>query len=52
MLKASILRREVFEAKYIPHAEVRPIPSIWGHMSPMNPDDQSFIDRALADALS
>jgi homoserine O-acetyltransferase/O-succinyltransferase len=41
-----------FEAKHIPHAEVRPIPSIWGHMSPMNPDDQSFIDRALADALS
>ena len=40
-----------FEAKHIPHAEVRPIPSIWGHMSPMNPDDQSFIDRALADAL-
>jgi len=39
------------EAKHIPHAEIRPIPTIWGHMSPMNPEDQPFIDRALADAL-
>jgi homoserine O-acetyltransferase/O-succinyltransferase len=39
------------EAKHIPHAELRPIPTIWGHMSPMNPEDQPFIDRALADAL-
>jgi homoserine O-acetyltransferase/O-succinyltransferase len=41
-----------YEAKHIPSAELRPIPTIWGHMSPMNPEDQPFIDKALADALS
>ena len=40
-----------FEAKHIPNAELRPIPTIWGHMSPINPTDQAFIDKALADAL-
>ena len=40
-----------YEAKHIPKAEMRPIPTIWGHMSPMNPEDQAFIDVALADAL-
>jgi homoserine O-acetyltransferase/O-succinyltransferase len=40
-----------YEAKHIPHVEVRPIPTIWGHMSPLNPEDRPFIDRALADAL-
>ena len=41
-----------YEAKHIPSAELRPIPTIWGHMSPMNPEDQPFIDKALVDALS
>jgi homoserine O-acetyltransferase/O-succinyltransferase len=41
-----------FEAEHIPHSEFRPIPTIWGHMSPLNPEDQPFIDRALADALN
>lgn len=41
-----------YEAKHIPNAELRPIPTLWGHMSPMNPEDQPFIDKALADALS
>jgi homoserine O-acetyltransferase len=40
-----------YEAKHIPNAELRPIPTIWGHMSPFNPEDRPFIDRALADAL-
>jgi homoserine O-acetyltransferase/O-succinyltransferase len=40
-----------FEAKHIPNAELRPIPTIWGHMSPINPADQAFIEKALADAL-
>jgi homoserine O-acetyltransferase len=40
-----------YEAKHIPQSEFRPIPTIWGHMSPMNPEDQAFIDVALADAL-
>jgi homoserine O-acetyltransferase/O-succinyltransferase len=29
-----------YEAKHMPNAELRPIPTIWGHMSPMNPEDQ------------
>ena len=40
-----------YEAKHIPNAELRPIPTVWGHMSPFNSQDQPFIDKALADAL-
>jgi homoserine O-acetyltransferase/O-succinyltransferase len=40
-----------YEAKHIPNAELRPIPTVWGHMSPFNSLDQPFIDKALADAL-
>jgi homoserine O-acetyltransferase len=39
------------EAERIPGAESRPIPTIWGHMAPFNPDDQAFIDRALSELL-
>jgi homoserine O-acetyltransferase/O-succinyltransferase len=39
------------EARFIPGAECRPIPSIWGHMTLWNPVDAPFIDRALNDAL-
>ena len=39
------------EAEVIPNAESRPIPTIWGHMAPVNPEDQAFIDRALHELL-
>jgi homoserine O-acetyltransferase len=38
------------EVQHMPHAELRPIPSIWGHMagSPgANPDDTAFVNQAL-----
>jgi homoserine O-acetyltransferase len=40
-----------YEASLIPGAESRPIPTIWGHLAPFNPDDQAFIDRALKELL-
>ncbi len=40
-----------YEAKHIPNAESRPIPGIWGHMAPFNPEDQQFIDAALRELL-
>lgn len=42
------------EVAKMPNAELRPIPSIWGHMAPfgVNQPDNLFIDRALADLLS
>ena len=43
------------EVRHMPHAECRPIPSIWGHMagSPgVNPDDTAFINRALQELLT
>jgi homoserine acetyltransferase len=39
------------EARQIPHAEARNIPSIWGHMALFNPEDQVFIDKALNELL-
>lgn len=41
-----------FEASHIPGGECRPVPTIWGHMCPLNPEDQSFIDTALSELLS
>ena len=37
----------------MPKAELRPIPSIWGHMAPFgaNPPDNEFIDAALKELL-
>ena len=40
-----------YEARHIPTAEARPIPGIWGHMAPFNPEDQAFIDTALRELL-
>ena len=42
------------EVRHMPNAELRPIPSIWGHMagSPgVNPVDTAFIDSALRELL-
>ena len=39
------------EVVRMPHAECRPIPSIWGHMTLWNPDDRPFIDAALRELL-
>jgi homoserine O-acetyltransferase len=40
-----------YEARHIPGAESRPIPTIWGHLAPFNPEDQKFIDGALRELL-
>jgi homoserine O-acetyltransferase len=40
-----------YEASCIPNAELRVIPTIWGHIAPFNPDDQAFIDGALSELL-
>lgn len=41
------------EVAHMPNAELRVIPSIWGHMAGggLNPADAAFIDRALSDLL-
>jgi homoserine O-acetyltransferase/O-succinyltransferase len=41
-----------YEASRIPNAELRVIPTIWGHLAPFYPEDQAFIDRALNDLLN
>ena len=43
-----------FEVAHMPNAELRPIPSDWGHWagSGRNPDDTAFIDRALGELLA
>ena len=42
-----------YEVAHMPNAELRPIPSNWGHWagSGRNRDDTAFIDRALRDLL-
>jgi homoserine O-acetyltransferase len=42
------------EVARMPNAELRPIPSAWGHAAGfgMNPKDDEFIDRALRDLLN
>jgi homoserine O-acetyltransferase/O-succinyltransferase len=40
-----------FEAKHMPNAECRPVPTLWGHMCPLNPEDQVFIDKALKELV-
>jgi homoserine O-acetyltransferase len=45
-------RREVAK---MPHAELRPIPSIWGHRAgnpALNPQDAAFIDNAVIELLA
>ena len=42
------------EVESLPHAELRVIPSVWGHMAGggINPDDARFIDTALSELLA
>lgn len=45
-------RREV---AVMPNAELRPIPSIWGHRAgnpTQNPEDQAFLNKAIAELLA
>jgi len=43
-----------YEASRMPNAELRPIPSIWGHFagSGRNPEDVRFIDETLRELLA
>lgn len=42
------------EVRHLPHAELRAIPSSWGHLAGFgaNPPDNEFIDAALAELLA
>ncbi|WP_437222462.1 alpha/beta fold hydrolase [Planctomicrobium sp. SH661] len=43
------------ELRHLPHAECRPIPSIWGHRAGnpfKSPDDEKFLRTAIAELLS
>ena len=43
------------EIAHMRHAELRPIPSIWGHRAgnpTQNPEDDDFIDRAVKELLA
>ncbi|MGH7070974.1 MAG: hypothetical protein ACREFO_13325 [Acetobacteraceae bacterium] len=40
-----------YEAQNIPNGVCRAIPSIWGHMAPINPADVPTIDAALNELL-
>jgi homoserine O-acetyltransferase len=42
------------EVEQMPNAELRPIPSIWGHVAGLgvNPSDNEFIDAALKELLA
>jgi len=48
------VRDNELEVAQMPNAELRPIPSIWGHIaaSGMNPPDDEFIDAALRELLA
>lgn len=46
------VRDNELEVAHMPHAELRPIPSIWGHLAVLNPADNRFIDEALNELLS
>lgn len=41
-----------YEAKAIPNAELRLIPTVWGHAAPFTTEAQTFIDVALNDLLN
>jgi homoserine O-acetyltransferase len=47
------VRDNELEVEHMPNAELRPIPSIWGHVAGMgiNPPDNEFIDAALRELL-
>ena len=43
------------EVSQMPHAELRPIESIWGHLAGgpgFNPEDTKFVDDTLKELLS
>lgn len=48
------VRDNELEVAQMPHAEVRPIPSIWGHVAAfgVHPPDNAFIDAALHELLA
>jgi homoserine O-acetyltransferase/O-succinyltransferase len=48
------VRDNELEVGQMPHAELRPIPSIWGHVAGLgvNPSDNAFIDAALKELLA
>ena len=48
------VRDNELEVRHMPNAELRPIPSIWGHAAGRgtNPVDNAFIDQALAQLLA
>jgi homoserine O-acetyltransferase/O-succinyltransferase len=48
------VRDNQLEVDLMPNAELRPIPSIWGHAAAlgMNPADNEFIDTALKELLA
>ncbi|MBV8356430.1 MAG: alpha/beta fold hydrolase [Deltaproteobacteria bacterium] len=47
------VRDNQLEVELMPNAELRPIPSIWGHAAALgvNPSDNEFIDAALRELL-
>jgi len=48
------VRDNELEVRHMPNAQLRPIPSIWGHAAGRggNPTDNQFIDTALRELLS
>jgi homoserine O-acetyltransferase len=48
------VRDNELEVEHMPNAELRPIPSIWGHVAGLgvNPPDNKFIDAALNELLA
>jgi len=48
------VRDNELEVEHMPNAELRPIPSIWGHVAGLgiNPPDNEFIDAALKELLA
>jgi homoserine O-acetyltransferase len=48
------VRDNELEVAQMPHAALRPIPSIWGHVAGLgvNPPDNAFIDAALRELLA
>jgi homoserine O-acetyltransferase len=46
------VRDNEVEVESMPNAELRPIPSIWGHAAYFNPVDSAFVDVALRELLS
>ena len=48
------VRDNELEVEQMPHGELRPIPSIWGHVAGLgvNPSDNALIDAALHELLA